>query len=239
MKYYKGGINLYGGKNTTTDFVASLDSENEPVDRNIKRIIERAQNSNDLLSINPVKCLKPNNAVVDLVTNVLIRLKNKENSNSMKYFYIIEIIIVAKSYSYKNSSVKTILRDSTYSGKYNLNDIIKEINEEIENQLVENKQNNCYQYMEKQIKESAKKIFYEQIDEDIELTTAFDDYYGGYLSLWNDFPIDADWGYPDFQLKCKNFKAVSIAATLEKEAAEAPGSEAPVEAAVEAAAAPS
>ena len=113
------------------------------------------------------------------------------------------------------------------------------INEEIENQLVENKQNNCYQYMEKQIKESAKKIFYEQIDEDIELTTLFDNTYGGYLSLWNDFPIDAIKDYPEFQLKCKNFKAVSIAATLEKEAAEAPAAEAPVEAAAEPPAEPS
>ena len=159
-------------------------------------ITDRAGNFNVLTS-NPLKCVRPNHAVLKLVHAVVESLEGKKDSSkAIKFFDALENIRYRYHLSYGSGVVKRgdVKR---FNEKFNLTDIIKEINNEIKVQcdkLVE--KDRCYKNMNTKIKESTKEIFYYQISRHIRLT--YDNNDGYPISVFDDFDAKNEDKFLDF-----------------------------------------
>ena len=126
-------------------------------------IKDRARRFNVLRSVSPLKCIRPNKAVHELVYKVVEGLESNEDSKANKFFKVLEDVRWRYNKTYGEPTV--IPNNVKWHRKkdilFNLTDIIKDINNEIKvqcNELVEKGSNKCYEYMNTEIKESTKKI---------------------------------------------------------------------------------
>jgi len=157
------------------------------IDYYTKQTEEKANNFNVLKSENPLKCVRPNNAVRELVEKVVDGLKSNKDSKVIVFFGILARGRMWMKESYGSDEVKRQFVQG-FKNNFNLTDIIKEINNEIKvqyDELVEKGSNKCYKNMNTEIKESTKKIFYDQIGEHFYLTHIVDE--GNARSLFKDF----------------------------------------------------
>jgi hypothetical protein len=166
--------------------------------RYTKWITERASKFNVLKSVNPLKCSTPNRAVEGLVKKVVDSLeRKKDSSKAINFFEALEEIRFRYELSDNAPEIKhgDVKR---FSNKFNLTDIIKDINNEIKVQCDElvKGSNNCYKHMNTEIKESTKEIFYDQIGQHIRLTYSYKD--GSERSLFNDFDSPKEKKFQDF-----------------------------------------
>ena len=176
-----------------------------------KQTKEKANNFNVLTSKNPLKCATPNRAVEGLVNKVIDGLKSKEKSKVIVFFGILGHGRRVYYKSYDSPEIKRQFVEG-YENDFNLTDIIKEINNEIKvqcDELVKKGRNKCYEYMNTKIKESTKKIFYDQIGEHIYLTKIHND--EGYnVSLFKDFASNDVNKFQDFVKKVSEEESADV-----------------------------
>ena len=191
--------------------------------RYTKWINERASNFEGLKSANHLTCLRPNKAVRELVDKVVQSLENnKDSSKAIKFFDALE----ESKWRYHLSDWNTNTKESKvrqYKNKFNLTDIIKEINNEIKVQCeeLEKGSNKCYKNMNTKIKESTKKIFYDQIVADIHLIRYYSEEEGRHSFFVDFYPKDED----EFQDFVKNVPEEESADVPPEESADDPASE--------------